>query len=290
MSELANESGEDRASAERERGRGMSVRTWSPAPRRRRQAEAGGRSAVSVLLLHGMGGGPSGWDALASRLAAHLELWDVRLPWAFTGDPDWARERDVTQWVSASIDSVKRQNGGGPNVIVAHSFAANVVLELLVGSGQQAAMPSLLVSPFYRDGEADLDWPSVMSSMDRCYQWIGNEIQQQHGPCGDDLVREAIAQQIPRLTGSYPRLRFQQLYHRTPRLDLETLNVPVLLVGGSDDVGAKIDGVRMLAGRIPRARLEILDCGHFPMIERPAELARLIETFIDQAVQPSSAS
>ncbi|HEX5116355.1 MAG TPA: alpha/beta hydrolase [Pseudonocardiaceae bacterium] len=246
---------------------------------------------MSVLLLHGMGGGLSGWDALAARLAPHLELWDVRLPWAFTGNPDWARDPDVTQWVRASVDSVRGQAGAGPDVIVAHSFAANVALELLAGSDLPTATPSLLVSPFYRDVAADLDWSSVMSSMDGCYELIEKEIQQKHGPAGNDLLRSAVAQQMPKLTGLYPRLRFQQVYFRTSQLDLESLNVPVFLVGGSDDVGARADGVRLLAGRIPLARLEILDgCGHFPMIERPAELARLIEAFIDQAVQSSSAS
>lgn len=260
----------------------MSARTRRPTPRRRRKAEADGRSPVSVLLLHGLGGGPSGWDALASRLAPHLELWDVRLPWAFTGDPGWAEEQDVTQWVSACVDGFRREAGGGPDIVVAHSFAANVVLELLTGSELLASTPSLLLSPFYRDLGAHLNWPSVISSMEGCY----TEIQK----CGTDLLREAVARRIRRLTGIYPRLRFQQLYYRTPYLDLESLNVPVFLVGGSDDVGATADGVRMLAGRIPRARLEILDgCGHFPMTERAAELAELIESFIDQAVQSSTA-
>lgn len=268
----------------------MSARMWTATPRRRRRAEVGGRTPVSVLLLHGMGGGPSGWDALAAQFAPYLALWDVKLPWAFTGDPDWARERDVTQWVSASVDNFKRQTGSFPNLIVAHSFAANVVLELLTGSDLLATTPCLLVSPFYRDVAADLAWSSVISSMDACYTWIDKEIQRKHGPRGNDLLRATIAQRIPGLTGVYPRLRFHQVYCRTPDLGLESLDVPVFLVGGSDDVGAKADGVRMLASRIPHARLEILDgCGHFPMIERAAELAELIEAFIDQVVQSSSA-
>lgn len=264
----------------------MNARIHPTTPRRRRRAEAAGRSPVSVLLLHGMGGGPSNWDALAALLAPHLELWDVKLPWAFTGNPDWAKKRDVTQWVSASVDSFRRQAGGGPHVIVAHSFAANVVLELLTGSNLLADTPTLLVSPFYRHPEEDLDWRSVMSSMDRCYTWVDKGVQHKYGPSGNDLVRDAIAQQIGRLTGVYPRLRFHQVYRRTPRLDLESLNVPVLVVSGQDDIGAKVDGVRMLARRIPGARVEVLDgCGHFPMIERSAEMAELVEDFVDQAVR-----
>lgn len=262
----------------------MSARMPPPIPRRRRRAEPGGRRPVSVLLLHGMGGGLSGWDALASRLAPHFELWDVKLPWAFTGNPDWAREHDVTQWISAPVDSFRQQAGRVPDVVVAHSFAANVVLELLVESDLLASTSCFLVSPFYRDAETDLDWHSVMLSMDGCYARIDKEIQRKPEACGNDLARNAIAERVRRLTGFYPRLRFRQMYDRTPRLDLESLNVPLLLVGGSDDIGAKADGVRMLANRIPHARLEILDgCGHFPMTERTAELAELIESFINQS-------
>ncbi|HEY1575356.1 MAG TPA: alpha/beta hydrolase [Pseudonocardiaceae bacterium] len=255
------------------------------APRRRRQAAACGRAAVRVLLLHGMGGGLGGWDALAARLAAHLELWDVRLPWAFTGDPEWAREPDVTRWVIAAVDGVRRAAGRPVDVVVAHSFAANVVLELLAGSDLLTRTASVLVSPFYRDMAVDLDWCSVLSGIDGCYQRAAQEIEQRHGACGADQVRAAVAQQILRLTGFHPRLRFQQVYSRTPQLDLESMTVPVVVVGGSDDPAATADGIRLLACRIPHARSEILDgCGHFPMIERSTRLAEIIEDFIDHAL------
>jgi pimeloyl-ACP methyl ester carboxylesterase len=255
------------------------------APRRRRQAAACGRAAVRVLLLHGMGGGLSGWDALAARLAPHLELWDARLPWAFTGDPEWAREPDVTQSVIAAVDGVRRAAGRPVDVVIAHSFAANVVLELLAGSDLLTRTASVLVSPFYRDLAVDLDWRAVLSGIDGCYQRVAQEIQQRHGACGTDQFRAVVAQRILRLTGPYPRLRFQQVYSRTPRLDLESMTVPVVVVGGSDDPAATADGIRLLACRIPHARSEILDgCGHFPMIERPARLAEIIEDFIDHAL------
>lgn len=223
---------------------------------------------VRLLLLHGMGGGLGGWDALAARLAPHLELWHVLLPWAFTGNPDWARERDVTRWVSASVDGVRRAAGRPVDLVVAHSFAANVVLELLAGSDLPAA--AVLVAPFYRDVAADVDGRAVLSAIDGCYERVAAEIRQR----------------IPQLIGPCSRLRFQQVYARAPRLDLESIGVPVFLIGGGDDPGATPGGIRLLAGRIPRARLEILDgCGHFPMIERPARLAEIIQDFAGQAVR-----
>lgn len=261
------------------------------APRRRRQAEACGRATVRMLLLHGMGGGLSGWDALAARLAPHLELWDVRLPWAFTGDPDWAREPDVARWVTAAVDGVGRAAGRRVDAVVAHSFAANVVLELLAGSDRLARTASVLVSPFYRDVAAEFDWRSVLSGIDGCYQRAAQEIQRRPGSCGTDQLRAAVARRISMLTGPYPRLRFQQVYTRIPRLDLESMTVPVCLVGGSDDPGATADGVRLLAGRIPRARVEILaGCGHFPMTEQPARLAEIIGDFLDHALPAAAES
>lgn len=263
----------------------MSAGMRHAAPRLRRRAEAGGPAAVRVLLLHGMAGGPSGWNALASRLPAWLELWDVKLPWAFTGDPDWARDRDVTQWVTAPVEHLRRRAGGGPDVIVAHSFAANVVLELLARSDVLASTPAALVSPFYREAGTNLDWRSVISSMEGCYLRIDDELTRKHGTHGNDLVREIVSRQIRRLAGFYPRLRFHELFSRTTHLDLESLDVPMLLVGGSDDPGATARSVRLLADRIPQARLEILDgCGHFPMTEHAARLAEHLTSFIDAAI------
>jgi pimeloyl-ACP methyl ester carboxylesterase len=253
------------------------------APRLRRPAEQNDNEPVSVLLLHGMGGGVSGWNDLCALLPAHLELWDVDLPWSLTGEPAWARDPEVTQWVSVPVEDLRRALGRGPDIIVAHSFAANLILELLAGTDLLEFTPTVLVSPFHRGTQADLDWPAVIPSMENCYAEFFRLMRNRRRNGGDiDVV---MARRLCSLMGTYAPLRFYEVYRRTPELALESLTAPVLLVGGSADIGASVDGIRLLSKRIPEANMAIIDgCGHFPMSENAPELARLIENFIDQCL------
>jgi pimeloyl-ACP methyl ester carboxylesterase len=262
----------------------MSARTVPPAPRPRRRAESSRRAPATVLLLHGMGGGIGNWDPLTSLLAPHLELWDVRLPWAIGTDPEWARDRDVKRWVTAPIEHIRRDRGG-PDVVVAHSFAANLVLELLAGTDLLAATPTVLISPFYRGPHAVLDWDAVAPVMRDCYARFDEEIRVRRGSRVSDEVRQAMVRRAFELMGAHPRLRFHESYHRSSSLRLERITTPLLLIGGGDDVAATVDGMRRLGARVPHMRVEIIEgCGHFPMTDRAADVARLIESFIDRTV------
>jgi pimeloyl-ACP methyl ester carboxylesterase len=243
---------------------------------------------VRVLLLHGMGGGVGNWDALAALLAPHLELWDVRLPWAIGADQAWARDTAVTQWVADPVEQIRRTTGRDPEVVVAHSFAANLILELLAGSDLLSGTPAILISPFCRGTQADLDWSSVIPSMKSCFARVEEEIRLRRGSRVSDDIRKTMVQRAFELMGAYPPLRFYQVYMRTAQLGLETLTTPLLLVGGGDDIPAAVQSVAVLGQRIPPARAHIIEgCGHFPMTERPAEVARLIEDFINGSGRPA---
>jgi pimeloyl-ACP methyl ester carboxylesterase len=261
----------------------MSAGIRTARPRLRRRA-AGDRPATSALLLHGMGGGPGSWNALAASLAPHLELWDVNLPWAITGDPRWAQDPDVRQWVSAPIEHV-RAVAGGPDLIVAHSFAANVVLELHAETDLLADTPTVLVSPFYRETPDDFDWSAVAPGMEQCYTRVADEIVRRRGARVSDETSDVIVRKMLEFVGAHAPVRFHDTCRRTPLLALETLAVPMLVVGGDrDEFGAHAEDVRALARRLPHAFLAVIgNCGHFPMSERATELAALIGTFADSA-------
>jgi pimeloyl-ACP methyl ester carboxylesterase len=56
---------------------------------------------------------------------------------------------------------------------------------------------------------------------------------------------------------------------------------PTLVVGGAHDPMFTPDGLRAtMVDAIPRARLALLDCSHEVPLERPRELAGLIEAFL----------
>lgn len=67
----------------------------------------------------------------------------------------------------------------------------------------------------------------------------------------------------------------------TSWLWLPQVRVPVLiLMGGDDPIVPAING-RILASRLPDARLEIMDCGHLFILTDPAGTALTIEAFLE---------
>ncbi len=62
---------------------------------------------------------------------------------------------------------------------------------------------------------------------------------------------------------------------------LRTLPQPTLVLAGDDDPIVPIVNGRILAGRIPQARLQVISGGgHLFILERPAEVAELVARFL----------
>lgn len=62
---------------------------------------------------------------------------------------------------------------------------------------------------------------------------------------------------------------------------LEEIRCPTLVICGADDGMVPPDNSRQIAARIPHARLKLIpQCGHLPMLEKPAEVAELVAEFL----------
>jgi poly(3-hydroxyoctanoate) depolymerase len=69
---------------------------------------------------------------------------------------------------------------------------------------------------------------------------------------------------------------------------LRTLPQLTLVLAGDDDPIVPLVNGRILARCIPRARLQVIaGGGHLFLLERPAEMARLIATFLRSEPPPS---
>ena len=95
-------------------------------------------------------------------------------------------------------------------------------------------------------------------------------------PADVELVRSISAVVSPRAMAELlrPLLEFDV------RIDLPKINLPTLVVVGTRDLITPARRSRVLAARIPGARLEVLPgCGHLVMLERPEALAGLLGAF-----------
>ncbi len=64
---------------------------------------------------------------------------------------------------------------------------------------------------------------------------------------------------------------------------LPQFKLPVLIMMGADDPIVPLLNGRILASRLPDARLEVVDCGHLFILTHPEETARTIERFLLEA-------
>ena len=97
----------------------------------------------------------------------------------------------------------------------------------------------------------------------------------------DALLRGSVARFIER-----PSLRgyLSQLYAIsgwTSMPWLHKLRQPTLVLGGDDDPIVPLVNGRILAWRIPNARFHVIRGGHLFLLERPAETADLVASFLN---------
>jgi poly(3-hydroxyalkanoate) depolymerase len=65
---------------------------------------------------------------------------------------------------------------------------------------------------------------------------------------------------------------------------LWSLRQPTLIMAGADDPLIPLANAYLMRWLIPSARLEILDCGHLFLVTRAEESARIVESFLTEAV------
>lgn len=237
---------------------------------------------LRTVLLHGLGGSPAIWDAFARMAGPRLDVWRATLPWQFTGDGEWCHVPGPTRWVRRALDEVR----DGRDVVVAHSYAANLLMELLEQPDAPQPAACVLVSPFYRRTTAEFDWDTIVAYLDGFIDILdeGLEVSAKAGLLPAE-IRGLMAARMRECIGPYGWMRFFEAYLRTPFLDPSRLTMPVLVIGGDRDRAARPLDARRLTAALPRGTLAVLTgCGHFPMLEQAEQFAAAVHGFLDTAV------
>lgn len=264
---------------------------------------SGEQNPTRVLLLHGLGTNWRVWNRYGDPLNAHWgvsdppvqclaerpdpEVWAGELPWKGGDNADWARHPDPKLWIAEAINAVPDR----PDIVVAHSFAATMLLELATGPIRDQVLSGVrglvLVSPFYKSSFEDFSW-GVMSAYLNGFVNImaeGIRVNAKGRPIAGDVLM-AMAERVRDRVGPYGWMRFFETYLRTPEMRVEDVDIACQIITGTGDIAAPPSDGRTLADRIPYAGFTLIDhCGHFPMIEAPAEFGSAIEQF-NLRIQP----
>lgn len=244
---------------------------------------------LRTLLLHGLGGSPQDWDECLRRPSDSYSFWDVGLPWGTFGNRGWAIEGAACRTVVEAIDSLpRREDRSCVDVLVAHSFSANVVLELLAGHHPIELKGLVLVSPSV--APEPFDWSEVARRVEQ-FPTVLEEGVARKGRRLDEKKRRVIALRLRDMIGPLAWLRSLEFVLRNAELDLNRITLPVLIIAGDADSAVPLSGLQRLARKLPNATFVALSgCGHFPMAEQPARFMTALEEFAENLRTPLTSS
>ena len=255
-----------------------------------------------VVMIHGMflGNLASWYLSIAPTLAASHEvfLYDLR----GHGKTERARSgydlTTLTSDLQALIDGWKL----GPVDLVGHSYGALIALRFALDHPDRVRRVVAVEAPFPPQNLEDIRKILEIDPDDLVRYADPDKLRAAVAEAGHD-VEELMDRLLPRgmkglLLGSKRRLRslFRFLHFLltecTIKEDVQSerslsdetlarIPAPVLCVYGNRS-GCRAAGDH-LSRTLPNARLHELDCGHYLIIDRPAELAATIEGFLGES-------
>ncbi|EPH05547.1 hypothetical protein HMPREF1531_00976 [Propionibacterium sp. oral taxon 192 str. F0372] len=223
-----------------------------------------------ICLISGLGGSAGVWADVKELLSdCAVSIPDV--PWASTASA-WKYDPEITERFC-------RSQLADCDVLVAHSFAAVSVFNLLTGPNRPPPPAHVvLLSMFYASRAEHFDWshfdrhraafPGVMADGLRA------ESQGRANPALLDRMAEVVVDAV----GPLGWLRFYEAYHATWQGSPRALVNRLTLIHGDADLSADPADSRALHAQVPGSILHIFKGGHFPMVDTPEAVALAIRS------------
>jgi 3-oxoadipate enol-lactonase len=233
-----------------------------------------------LVFLHGVGGGHHAWEDQVpyfGGLGYPSHAWD---------QPGYGKSAVVEPYdleqVSAALARLIESLGGEPVVLIGHSMGGFIAQETYVRYPKLVkAMALGFTSPAFAGGSSDFT-----------KQFLAARI----GPLDQGRTMAEIAAKLIPTMGSHSKLAEQIMAGVPPdtyrkavqllttfdrRKALGDINVPTLLVAGSEDKIAPPSVMEKMAGKIPGAEYVLMpDCGHLGPMDRPDAFNAILLDFL----------
>lgn len=255
-----------------------------------------GEGQVAVFLLHGIGGGKSGWpwqlEALA-RAGYHAVAWDM--PGYGQSDPvaPYTLER-----LAVALERLIEHVGAPRNILLGHSMGGMVAQEacalfpqrvhglILSGTSPAFGRPDgAWQQEFLRQRLRPLDEGQRLP--DLAPGLVAGIVAPGADPAGVALAIEVMSA-VPAATY---RAALAALVQFDRRASLPAIGVPTLVLAGEHDGNAPPAVMQKMAERIPGARYQCLPgAGHLASMERPRLFNEAVLRFLAEHFRPNSPS
>lgn len=239
-----------------------------------------GPATRTVLLLHGIGGSARSCTDVAERLAAHgarALAWDA---------PGYGRSRDPRgdAGVVDRLDGAITALGLGQVDLVGTSWGG--VIATCLAHRRPQRVTSLVLADSTRGSAVRPEKATAMRARVPELEAVGSEefaarrAPRLVSPDADPEVALRVRQEMARVRVPGYRMAAEFMADTDTERLLPGITTPTLVVVGEDDVVTGVPESRLLAERIPGARLTVLpQAGHAAITEVPDEFARAVTDF-----------
>jgi pimeloyl-ACP methyl ester carboxylesterase len=228
-----------------------------------------------VLLIHGSGGTHLHWPAEVRRLPGQ-RVFAIDLPGH--GKSDGLGHQSVLEYaraIAAFMDKLKL----GPAVMVGHSLGGAIALTLALrfpkralGLGLVGTGARLRVAPAILENAANpATFPSAVQAA----------VEMSYGPGADPRLKELGAQRMAETRPSVLHGDFLACNEFDVMDKLEKIDVPALILCGTEDRLTPVKYAEYLRDHLSKARLQTVEgAGHMLPLEQPAAAAAALGEFM----------
>lgn len=250
--------------------------------------DGGPKLGETIVMVHGFGADKDNWLRMARHFSGRYHVVVPDLP-GFGESSRPAGSYDVGTQAERLADFIQAL-GVGKVHLVGNSMGGHIValyaarypdrvrsLALFDNAGVTAPHKSELFD-LLEQGRPNPLVVTRVSDYDRLMDFVFVDPPILPAPLKRYLADRAIANQV------HYEAVFQQLVQRYIPLEpeLPKIQAPTLLLWGDKDRVLDVSSLDVMKPLIPHASTVVMkDCGHAPMIERPAETARHYQAFLD---------
>lgn len=249
--------------------------------------DAATAGAPTALLLHGLENTWASWQPLAAHLGGRWRVGAAELPWSAGNDYRWRRQAPPATWVAEALASCDEP----PELVVAHSFGAVALLEVLATRPSTAVGSAVLIAPFYLRPSVTPSWRlfdvSRQQFLDQVRDGLRVGLGRRAAAIDPAIFERIVAKVIDRIGPEGFVAVFDQ-YLATASFPLAAVRSPGLVISGEDDVTLRERDATALAATPALTVVRKRRYGHFCHVQQPDQVATDITEFVDRCQQPAA--
>lgn len=226
-----------------------------------------------IILIHGAGGSHLGWPKEIQRLAG-TNVYNIDLP---GHGKSYGPGRSTIEGYADVVQAFLEQLNLNDVTLVGHSMGGAIAQLLTIRQ-----LPSIDKLILINSGARLRVSPKLMELISTEPEAAAELLEQMSWGSGttDDL-KQLSQTNIKQAKPATLHDDFSACDHFDIRMDLKRIDIPTLIIGGTDDRMTPMKYSEELASNIPGARLVIIEgAGHFAMLEKPEEVAAAMVAFL----------